>query len=285
MRVIFVHGINQQGKSSVRIRDEWLDALGRPSCLAGCALEAPFYGDVLAGLTDGGSGIEAVPQGAPESRDERDFALAALEQIVRSYGIGAEAIEAEQVVAQGPYDDRRLLAIVRVLERMSPLHGSLVLRLIRQAYAYLSRPGVSDAVDAIVTPSLAAGPCIVVGHSLGSVVAFKLLRGITQESPLLLTIGSPLGLVAVQSALGRPRGVPPGVSRWFNGLDPNDAVTLGKPLTKETFAAGIVNKITIDNCAEPHAIAGYLRDQDVRTEIEVAVTGVKSRTAGHLKGE
>jgi hypothetical protein len=271
MRVVFIHGINQQGKNSALIRESWLEALGQPACLARCAVEAPFYGDVLACLTDGRSGIEAVPQGVPESREERDFTLGALEQIVRSYGLADEVIDEEQAVAQGVYDDRRLLAILRVLERISPLRGRLVLMLVRQAYAYLNRLDVSDAVDAIVTPVLTEGPCIVVGHSLGSVVAFKLLRGIAQQSPLLLTVGSPLGLLAVQSALGRPRSVPRGVSRWFNGLDPDDAVTLGKPLTKETFAAGIVNKVTIDNGDEPHAITGYLRDPDVRMELDAAV--------------
>jgi pimeloyl-ACP methyl ester carboxylesterase len=60
-------------------------------------------------------------------------------------------------------------------------------------------------VDAKVRPALEAGPCIVVAHSLGTVVAFKLLRAHTQDVPLFVTLGSPLGLTSVQSALKRPR--------------------------------------------------------------------------------
>jgi pimeloyl-ACP methyl ester carboxylesterase len=183
------------------------------------------------------------------------------------YRLDPEKIAGEQAVAQGPLDDRRLLAILRVLESISPLHGEVVLRVVRQAYAYLKRDEVADAVDAKVRSSLETGPCIVVAHSLGTVVAFKLLRAQTQDVPLFVSLGSPLGLMSVQSALKRPRVKPSGVGRWYNGLDPNDLVTLGKSLTSETFAPDIINKVDIDNGDEPHWIERYLQNADVRREI------------------
>lgn len=266
MRLILIHGINQQGRSSKSILHDWLLHLANPACLKGVEVVAPFYGDVLAEQT-AATPEQAVAQGIPREDEERDFVANALQQLALDRGLTDEMISNEQIVTQGPLDDRRLLAILRLLERVSPLQGSAVLLLVRQAYAYLKRNHVADAVDSIVEPALAQGPCAVVGHSLGSVVGFKLLRKLGQTVPLFLTLGSPLGLVAVQSALKRPRRVPVGVARWFNGLDPDDAVTLGKPLTAETFAAGIVNKTDIENGEEAHAIKGYFADPVVRQEI------------------
>ena len=147
----------------------------------------------------------------------------------------------------------------------------MALRLLKQAYAYLKKPHVADAVDAIVEPVLAAGPCVVVGHSLGTVVTFKLLRKLGQTVPLYLTLGSPLAIVSVQTALKRPRRVPEGVGRWFNGLDLDDFVALGKPLTATTFAPGIENRTEIDNGDDAHAALAYLHDKVVSKLIDEAV--------------
>ncbi len=57
----------------------------------------------------------------------------------------------------------------------------------------------------------------------------------------------------------------------YNGLDVDDLVTLGKPLTQETFAGGIFNNSSIENGEDAHAIQGYLGDADVRREIFSAV--------------
>jgi hypothetical protein len=57
---------------------------------------------------------------------------------------------------------------------------------------------------------------------------------------------------------GLARRVPVGGTRWFNGLDPNDFVTLGRALTAETFAEGIENRTEIKNGEDAHAITAYL---------------------------
>jgi hypothetical protein len=46
--------------------------------------------------------------------------------------------------------------------------------------------------------------------------------------PRFRSLGSPLGIDAVKSSLAKPRRVPDGVARWFNGLDPDDLVTMGR---------------------------------------------------------
>ena len=71
----------------------------------------------------------------------------------------------------------------------------------------------------------------------------------------------------MKSALAKPRRVPDGVARWFNGLDPDDLVTMGKALTAQIFAERIENKADIDNGPDAHAIQGYLSDAAVRQAI------------------
>lgn len=276
MRLVLVHGINQEGKSEDAIRTDWIDALedalGMPGSIERKAVVAPFYGDVLATLTAGGSLDQMVAQGLAADDEEAAFVTAGLLQMALDAGLTQEQIASEeQVVAQGLPHDRRFIAILRLLDGLSSTLDGLALRLLKQAYAYLKQPHIMKAVDDIVRPVLAEGPCIVVGHSLGTVVSFKLLRELGQTVPLYMTLGSPLAITSVQTALRKPRRVPAGVSRWFNALDPDDFVTLGRPLTAETFAAGIENRTDIENGDDAHAIGGYLRDPVVSRMIADAV--------------
>jgi pimeloyl-ACP methyl ester carboxylesterase len=163
--------------------------------------------------------------------------------------------------------------MLRVIERLSPLHGEICMSLLKQAYVYLKRPGVSNVVDAIVRPALDAGPAVVVGHSLGTVVTFKLLRQLALEGrplrvPLYVTLGSPLPLMAVQAALGPAFLIPSGVDHWLNAVDPDDLIALGRGLDPTNFAAGIKNLVDIRNVpGNPHSIQGYIGDKRVSEAI------------------
>ena len=249
--------------------------LGKPDRFDGVDVAAPFYGDLLAQHAGSPTIPHVVSQGIAEGDDEEwEFIAASLQQMALDTGLTDAQIRAEEndpLVSQGLPHDRRLIAIVRALERFSPMHGEIALRVLKQAFVYLKRPLVTRAIDDIVEPVLAQRPCIVVAHSLGTVVTFKLLRALKQDVPLYVTLGSPLALVSVQSALQRPRTIPDGVKRWLNGVDPDDFVTLGKGLTPATFAGGIENKMDIDNGSDAHAAVQYLRDPFICREISAAL--------------
>jgi pimeloyl-ACP methyl ester carboxylesterase len=282
MRLVLVHGINQEGKSEDSIKTEWLDALEAGLEQAGAIrsldVRAPFYGDTLA-QSSGPRFTGIVAQGASADTDETTFLAAALSEQAQAAGAGARAIAAEErvladqagtaVTEQGFPMDRRLNAILRVIERLSPLHGEVCMSLLKQAYAYLKRPGVDNDVDAIVRPVLDAGPAVVVGHSLGTVVTFKLLRQLALERrpiqvPLYVTLGSPLPLMAVQAALGPAFVIPSGVDRWVNAVDPDDLIALGRGLDATNFTARIENLLDIQNIrGDPHSIKGYIGDRRV----------------------
>ncbi|MGW5354176.1 hypothetical protein ACWERV_27100 [Streptomyces sp. NPDC004031] len=69
-------------------------------------------------------------------------------------------------------------------------------------------------------------PAIVVGHSLGSVVALEALAEYGGPVPLFVTLGSPLATNALiwQRLSPRPPAVPPTVERWLDLWDGDDPV-------------------------------------------------------------
>ncbi|MGH2614859.1 MAG: hypothetical protein ACRDJC_06440 [Thermomicrobiales bacterium] len=82
------------------------------------------------------------------------------------------------------------------------------------------------AIDRVAQAVHEAGDGVVLlGHSLGSVVAYDTLRART-DLPVagLITLGSPLGLPTVRRRLREP-GFPDDVQRWVNVYDPRDFVT------------------------------------------------------------
>ena len=87
---------------------------------------------------------------------------------------------------------------------------------------------VQEALDA-------SRPRVMIGHSLGSIVAYEALCMIPDHGiRTLVTVGSPLGLRSVEAAL-RPAahqtmpGLPTGVSTWVGVYDEHDPVALRRP--------------------------------------------------------
>ncbi len=289
MRLVFVHGINQQGLSANHLRSVWSGDLASalsPGALAGIAIDQPYYGDTLHQLAQNRGGAVAQSGDPVADSGRAEFLAAALTEQAAAAGISnAEinlaaadpALVAQGAVEQGFPMDRRINAIARLLEGISPFRGSIVMRLLDQAYDYLKKPGVAGHVDAIVEPFLAPGPIVLVTHSLGTIITFKLLRalaarGTPADVPLYVTLGSPLSLAAVQSALGTPFATPAGVGRWLNAHDPDDFISLGRDLLPPRFSTSIENHGDVENRGEtPHSIPGYLAIPVVAAAIAAAL--------------
>lgn len=290
MRMILVHGINQQGKNSQKILDEWLSSLHATYTTLGydplgklSRIEAAFYGDALEQLSSVKVKSEAIALGAEEAPEDFDeFAVDALREMALRMGVTGAQIEAEvseTVVAQGAGPHKKLLkAIARVIETVSPFHGTLALRVLGQAHAYIRNQHVHDEVNKLVRPLFEDDePAIVVSHSLGTIVAYSMLRefaknGRPRQSPMLVTLGSPLGIDSVRRGFPKPRVKPDNVLRWINGADPEDFVALRPELTNDNFGPGIENYPDIENGDEnPHSIAGYLSDPRIAKAIAESI--------------
>jgi pimeloyl-ACP methyl ester carboxylesterase len=104
-------------------------------------------------------------------------------------------------------------------------------------------------------------PRVLVGHSLGSIVAYEALCRIAGHGvATLITLGSPLGLRSIrkgmsQSARDQIPNLPPDVLRWVNIYDTRDPVALAGGLS--AYWPEIADK-TVDNGDQPHAVSRYL---------------------------
>jgi hypothetical protein len=294
--VILIHGINNQDNSKENIEKTWSDALRIGASTAGLTIPddvqfiAAFYGDLLFEETE--SWKRDKPASSPMSvespnEDYADDEIAGLYlEFQQKYGISDQQVSQElddrdnlhayKRMAKGIHK-RWLKAIVKVLEKILPSKGKRVARIfLSQAAAYLHKPGLKEKIDDIVMTQIIDGlprdeKVIIISHSLGSIVAYDLMRRLRHKVKvkLLLTAGSPLGIEMVKLRLGPPLICLPNVDKWLNISDRDDFVALKTKLTSETFGCDqIANIDHLDNGDEDaHDILKYLSHDVVVKEI------------------
>jgi hypothetical protein len=294
-KVLLIHGINNQDNSKENIEKTWSDALRGSAANVGLTIPddvefiAGFYGDVLFEETE--SWNKNKPASTPmsvESPDEDyaddDVATLYLE-FQKKYSISDEQVAQElddkdvfqaQAQAQGIHKSW-LKAIARALEKVLPSKGKRVARaFIPQAAAYLHKPYLKEKIDDLVMMQIIEGlpkdeKVVIISHSLGTIVAYDLMRRFRHQVKvkLLLTAGSPLGIEIVKRRLGSPLICLPNVDKWVNISDSEDFVALETKLTGETFGCDKITNIDqLDNGDEDaHDILKYLAHDIVAKEI------------------
>lgn len=285
MKLVLIHGRAQAGRSANEIRNQWLPGLQQGLANAGLDLgslpevEIPFYGDVLESLTEASDTYAAsvVTRGTPPTEPVDPLTAAMVLQMAARAGIDPEEVYAEEgltVAERGPERWGWVQALARKLENKYPWLAELVIgNVTKDVKAYIDYPHIQDAVHDIVVPAIGDEPCVIISHSLGTVVAYWVLA---QHCPnadvrLLLTAGSPLGLDAIKDRLPHPLGIPSSVQRWLNVTDEEDVVALHASLNGGTFVSGIENLTDIENGDDPHAIERYLSDRRVGQAIYAAL--------------
>ena len=177
-------------------------------------------------------------------------------------------------------DVGELRALPRTLKRWSyvlgdtwPLLGRWLAapdtrRLMHEANRYLkNRNGIGESVRAVLRAELdaswrAGAPVLLIGHSLGSVIAYDTLWELSREHAsaqridLFVTLGSPLATHFIQRKVrgSREHGAaryPTNIRRWANFTARGDTTALRPRLTPtfaEMLALGLVESIddTID---------------------------------------
>jgi hypothetical protein len=142
--------------------------------------------------------------------------------------------------------------------------------------------GFAEAMRAPVRAAFLAGPPpeIVVCHSLGTIITYDVLSEpafANLKIPLLVTLGSPLGIDNVQKKLrngaGKPNPVPKSVTAWTNFNDRFDPVAIEQTLRDEFKPPlNLPRDVSVNNPARNnHDLSGYLPIPLVRTAITTAV--------------
>ncbi len=280
MRILFVHGRSQGGKSEAVLLSEWQEALDMGLAISGDTLDAnltfdmPFYGDVLDDFVERAnlpSPTDIVRMGTNSDHGFEQFAQSTLLEISVAGGIGDVEIQQEMPAGpkeMGPQNWEWVQALVKVIDKRWPkISGYSIERFLQDVYLYLDKPIVRKAIDRIVEEKLREERTLIVGHSLGSVVAYNVLRQNKIDVAGFITIGSPLGIKAVTGQLGLPSN--PAGSLWFNAYDERDIVALN-PLDAMHFpvAPEIENFSEVKNgTANRHGISGYLGDGTVARKV------------------
>jgi hypothetical protein len=238
MRLVLVHGRSQQGRDPAELESIWLDTLRRGAAKINRALPEgldvafPYYGDKLDELarqSDVPLTDDVQAKGSPVNDDFLKFQAAVAESMRSRAGITDAQVQQEfgtNTTEKGPQNWAWVQAITRALDRYGGgMSQSTIESFMRDVYLYTTRAGVRDEIDRIVGPALNERRCVVIGHSLGSVVAYNILR--TDRRALnvqsYITVGCPLAIRAIRDQL-RPIGFPAHVNAWYNAFDPKTSL-------------------------------------------------------------
>jgi hypothetical protein len=239
-KLLLVHGRSQQGRDPEAIKAEWLGALDAGARALGKARPAdvevslPFYGDTLDRFTrefDIPLTSDIQTRGSAQDDEFLVFQAEFAEASRVRAGITDAKGDAEygpNPAPRGPLNWQWVQAILRAIDRNGTGMNQRTLETFtRDVFLYTTRAGVREEIDAIVAARLGEQPTVVVAHSLGTVVAYSVLRGDRRalQVPLFLTVGSPLAVRAVRDQF-RPLRAPRPVGTWYNAFDTRDVVSL-----------------------------------------------------------
>ncbi|MDQ0965418.1 hypothetical protein QFZ20_000821 [Flavobacterium sp. W4I14] len=283
MKVIMIHGRDQQGQDPSALKKTWIDTFEKGLTIQGLAIPSdldfvfPFYGDLLDGLireVADPATLDGVIAKGDIVPGELSFYYDLVNELAEQAGV-TDAQISEHFKAN--YKERGVLnwewvqSILKVLDRSSGMGDFSVRKFTYDVFMYLTVPAIRKKINEFVLSAFNEEPSVVIGHSLGSVVGYDVLRNNDfLNVKKYITIGSPLGVKAVRSKLTTPLVMPECIeSGWYNAYDERDFVAL-KPLDERNFSVepSIVNSNHVKNQTDNrHGIEGYLNDAVVAKEI------------------
>jgi hypothetical protein len=289
MKLIFIHGRAQQGKDVLKLTQEWKDAWtnglheAKLSMPENIKIEFPYYGDLLIDLIKEAEAPQIVGaahrsgQMISESA-KNEFYDEFLKEIAEKSPLTAEErIEFNEIknATRGKEDSILFHKLLKFLDKSSVASTLAIEAFTRDVFMYLSVAKIKKGVNEAVLKSFDNEPCVVVGHSLGSVVSYLVLK----NNPNLnvkkfITIGSPLGISGIRKKVEPPIEMPKCIQNgWFNAFDSRDIVAL-RPLNQEFFNVkpSIEHKNDVNNhTTNRHGIEGYLNDPVIARKIYEAL--------------
>lgn len=283
--IVLVHGIGQQFRGSNSLQAAWLPALHDGFAAAARARLAVTNGAMTPTLTSVSMayygdlfrqpGSKGILQPSPKDFDhpEEIDLLLMLWQAARDVD-SAVTDPADSSKARTPLAAQRALLALSNCSVLGRAADKFVMRFVKQVGAYFQDPVLREAAMARVAERITDSTKLVIGHSLGSVVAYEHLTS-RQGPPLhLISLGSPLGIprsivpkLATQPIQGQ--SLPPGIATWTNICDARDIVALQKNLSP-TFGSAI-RDLLCDNGRDAHSACNYLTAEVTGEAVHQAV--------------
>jgi hypothetical protein len=265
-QVVIVHGIGHQYGGAATLANVCLpalrDGLQRAGVTAAADVSCAFYGDFF-----------RAPErvlGSDPPYDASDVEPGFEQELLLAWWD-----EAARLDPRVPPPDARTLARTprSAQAALNALSGSvfftglaerLMVSNLRQVRRYLTEPELRKKITARVADQLSPDTAVVVGHSLGSVVAYEVLcANAAPQVRALITLGSPLGIrnLCFDRLLPVPGAWPGRVRSWTNIADAGDVVALVKDL-RPLFGERVRN-VLVNNGSHAHDMARYLTTEAV----------------------
>jgi hypothetical protein len=264
-RIVTVHGVGQQFKGDAIIHREWWPALLSGLHLAGGdltderELTCPFYGHLfrkpgtLAIATH--YGIEDI--GAEEAELLRllwEEAARAEPECVPS----PEELAAAQTLGRVPKVMQRALNALAKSRFWENIAEGMLIGDLKQALQYMNDSDLREQALGTVLEKIGPDTRVLIGHSLGSVIAYEAAHRRTEDIISLITLGSPLGIRNVifdklhppPDAMGVGKW-PGNVRYWTNIAEKGDVVALEKKLAP-FFPTGIKDVLVYNGSSAHH---------------------------------
>ena len=259
--LLLLHGISQQeyiGKEE-DLRAKWVDLLRRglqdmkqsnakvEEVLDQCRMI--FYAD----LTD--------PNRIGDAPGTRHAKIELYERLID------QEIDNELARKRGLQNTLAAHRLAAYVDRFPELRKRMVRMIAREAYGYFERPGAPEEVDERCQEAIRSDKfALIVSHSFGTIIAYRLLSRVTGLSERLVTLGSPLGSPFMRTALAvgqtRPFAT---LSNWSAFADPNAIVSyvpIDIPMMFAEYKSPppqFVSDRTIENTTDnQHSIEGYI---------------------------
>jgi hypothetical protein len=283
VKILAIHGIGQTFEGSETLKTEWLPALQSGLLEAEEAKIDPddfdvvAYGSLFRPSESGKSsaGIPLLTARDIEEGWEMEMlglwlnAVAELSEQNRQQG-GADPLGEDTTIQSAEFvgKGRTPLIVQQALRQLSKSRffralgpEKMLIFVLKQVRRFLHESELKQEVLARVDAAVTPETTLIIGHSLGSVVAYEALcRPREWNVKSLITLGSPLGIANLVFDALTPKpidgqGIWPHVDRWINIADKGDIVALEKQLAPRF---GAVEDRLVYNGWKSHSILRYL---------------------------
>lgn len=279
-QIVGVHGIAHQLLGPDIVQNEWWPAITSGLEIAGhdvpdeLKLKCAFYGDYFrkTGVMDE-SGVPDYT--ADDVEDPLEIEL--LEQWWRAAAATDDGVQGPDAKVMGRTPDfvQRALDALSGSKFFAGAAEKFMIGDLKQVSIYFSDDRMRQKIRERVAAKIEPDSRIVIGHSLGSVVAYEALCA-HPEWPItdFVTLGSPLGINnlifhRLSPAPTNNKGQWPNVKRWTNIADRGDIVALVKSLAPKFD--GTIKDVLVNNEVQAHSAVPYLTAKETGDAIAAGI--------------
>jgi len=304
-RIVVIHGMNQQYQSELELQERCRLAL-RSGCLAAQrargrtearaqlpvpsheSIQLAYYGDLFRSEPSPAALMTSKSFDEASALDEGDDELTGAEMALLEQFAGTAAPMSHDKGSAEPRPasnkgfgamampqsaratDPKLISVMRQLVNAlgdGTFAEATARVFVKQLYRYVTLDPLASQVLARVGACVTDETQLIIGHSMGTIIAYEFLRTRAKERRLtLLTLGSPFGIPFVYRhprIMGDDAQAPAAaIDRWINVFDPRDPVVLTPNLSglfsDRAATDQVMSTHSVNNGRQAHVVERYL---------------------------